>query len=99
MQPPLQLLDGERGPRGHTADRLQHDGDLGAAPVAEVEAFEVATKADGRGVRTYCELEDGSAGLVGDGSTSPCGSRNMPSRIVWIAVCAGPDGADSECEF
>jgi hypothetical protein len=59
------------------------------------------TKADGWGVRTYYELQNGEAGLVGDGngSTSPCGSRNMPSPVVWIAVCAGPNGADSDCRY
>lgn len=38
MQPPLQLLDGERGPRRHPTDRLQHDGDLRAAPGVDVDA-------------------------------------------------------------
>lgn len=59
------------------------------------------TRADGWGVRTYYELSDGSADLVGDanGSSSGCGSESTRAPVVWFAVCAGPNGADSECKF
>lgn len=59
------------------------------------------TKADGWGVRTYYELVDGSADLVGDANGSSSGCGNEPTRVpvAWFAVCAGPNGQDNECEF
>jgi hypothetical protein len=59
------------------------------------------TKADGWGVRTYYELADGSADLVGDANGHSTGCGNEPTRapVVWYAVCAGPNGQDNECVY
>ncbi|MDQ7808645.1 hypothetical protein Q5425_33345 [Amycolatopsis sp. A133] len=59
------------------------------------------TKADGWGVRTYYELTDGFVDLVGDanGSSSGCGNEPTRAPVKWFAVCAGPNGQDSECVY
>jgi hypothetical protein len=57
------------------------------------------TRADNWGVRTWYGMANGTYDHVGDanGSSSGCGSESTPSAVVWIQVCAGPNGADSVC--
>lgn len=64
-------------------------------------AFVCDDRADNWGVRMHLLLTDGSRPTFGDGNGSAdgCGSWHSPDlrKIVQFQICAGVNGADSEC--